>query len=75
MIFRDPAGGAPGTAASLVGAIASLDRDTSMAGTLAELGRLKRVASESGEDRLDRGAPRQVDLRCAVSLIYYALFH
>ena len=22
-----------------------------------------------------RGAPRQVDLRCAVSLIYYALFH
>lgn len=22
-----------------------------------------------------RGAPRQVDLRCAVSLVYYALFH
>ena len=53
VIFRDPAESESGTAAGLVGAIASLDRDTSMAGTLAELGRLKRVASESG-DRLDR---------------------
>ena len=49
VIFRDPAGSESGTAADLVGAIAGLDRDTSMAGTLAELGQ-----AEAGRGRVRR---------------------
>ena len=45
--------GGSGGAVDLVGAIASLDRERSLAGTLAALGRLRRLAERTG-DRLDR---------------------
>ena len=53
VIFRDSEVGGSGAAADLVGAIASLDRERSLAGTLAALGRLRRIAERTG-DRLDR---------------------
>ena len=49
VIFRDSEVGGSGAAVDLVGAIASLDRERSLAGTLAALGRLRRTG-----DRLDR---------------------
>ncbi|MCY3807937.1 MAG: Rpn family recombination-promoting nuclease/putative transposase [Gemmatimonadetes bacterium] len=66
VIFRDPAGSESGTAAGLVGAIASLDRDTSMAGTLAELGRL--VSHNHADSRVicttgSRGRPGLLSAR------------
>ena len=52
-IFRDSEVGGSGAAVDLVGAIASLDRERSLAGTLAALGRVRRIAERTG-DRLDR---------------------
>jgi len=52
VIQRDPAGGGSATAIDLVGAMTGLHRDTSMKGALAELGRLRKIAAETG-DRLD----------------------
>ena len=53
VIFRDPEGGGSGTAADLVEAMSGLDRDTSVEGTVAGLGRVQRIADET-DDRLDR---------------------
>ena len=53
VIFRDAERGGSGAAVDLVGAMASLDRERSLAGTLAALGSLRRIAERTG-DRLDR---------------------
>ena len=53
VIFRGSERGGSGTAVDLVGAIASLDRERSLAGTIEALGRLRRIAERTG-DRLDR---------------------
>ena len=53
VIFRDSETGGSGGAVDLVGAMASLDRERSLAGTLAALGGLRRIAERTG-DRLDR---------------------
>ena len=53
VIFRDAERGGSGGAVDLVGAIASLDRERSLAGTLAALRSLRRIAERTG-DRLDR---------------------
>ena len=53
VIFRDSETGGSGAAVDLVGAIASLDRERSLAGTVAALGRLRRLAEWTG-GRLDR---------------------
>ena len=53
VIFRDSERGGSGAAVDLVGAIASLDRERSLAGTLKALGSLRRIAERTG-DRLDR---------------------
>ena len=53
VIFRDSERGGSGAAVDLVGAIASLDRERSLAGMLEALGSLRRIAERTG-DRLDR---------------------
>ena len=53
VIFRDSETGGSGAAVDLVGAIASLDRERSLAGTIEALGSLRRLAERTG-DRLDR---------------------
>ena len=53
VIFRDAERGGSGAAVDLVGAMASLDRERSLAGTLAALGSLRQIAERTG-DRLDR---------------------
>ena len=53
VIFRGSERGGSGAAVDLVGAMASLDRERSLAGTLAALGSLRRFAEQTG-DRLDR---------------------
>lgn len=53
VIFRDSEVGGSAGAVDLVGAIANLDRERSLAGTLAALGSLRRIAERTG-DRLDR---------------------
>ena len=52
VIFRDSESGGSGAAVDLVGALASLDRERSPAGTIEALGSLRRVAEKTG-DRLD----------------------
>ncbi len=53
VIFRDPDLNRSVPGIDLVAAMAKLDQDTSIDGTLVELGRLQRIAEETG-DRLDR---------------------
>ena len=53
VIFRDSESGGSGAAVDLVGALASLDRERSPAGTIEALGGLRRIAERTG-DRLDR---------------------
>ena len=52
VIFRDPDLDRSVPGIDLVAAMAKLDQDTSIAGTLVELGSLQRIAEETG-DRLD----------------------
>ena len=53
VIFRGSERGGSGGAADLVGALASLDRERSLGGTIEALGSLRRIAERTG-DRLDR---------------------